>query len=163
MHPLDRFNQSWAVDFEFSTGSDLNSDPLCAVAIELRSNQTVRMWREELRARPRAPFDTGPNTVMVAYSATAELDCFLSLGWPQPCNIIDLYAEYLALNNPTPLNQRKLLHAMDAYGLVHMAPAEKEEMRKRAMTQTVWSEGDKLEMLDYCEQDTRADNNAAGN
>jgi DNA polymerase-1 len=69
MKPLDRFTQIWAVDFEFSTGSDLNPDPLCMVAIELRSEQTIRMWREELRSCSRAPFDTGPNSVMVAYSA----------------------------------------------------------------------------------------------
>jgi hypothetical protein len=33
---------------------------------------------------PKAPFDTCPNSLMVAYAADAELSCFLALGWPFP-------------------------------------------------------------------------------
>ena len=33
---------------------------------------------------------------MVAYAANAEMSCFLALGWPFPCNVLDLYVETIA-------------------------------------------------------------------
>ena len=38
----------------------------------------------------------GPRDLMVAYAANAELSCFLALGWPFPCNVLDLYVETIA-------------------------------------------------------------------
>jgi hypothetical protein len=156
VNELNRFEEVWAVDFEYPTDPDLHPDPLCMVATGLRSGRTIRLWRDELRTLRRAPFDTGPLSLMLAYSATAELDCFLSLGWPLPCNVIDLYVEYLAINNPTPRNARGLVAALAAYGLGHLAGSVKAEMQEKAMTQTEWPESERIAMLDYCAEDSIA-------
>jgi hypothetical protein len=79
------------VDFEFETsGGDYDlcpgdlPVPLWLVAYMLDENlrhvRTIRMWREELLAMIRPPFDVGPDALFVAYSAQAELTCFLALG-----------------------------------------------------------------------------------
>ena len=56
-------------------------------------------------------------TLIVAYYAPAEIGCFLSLGWPAPTWIIDLYAEFRretnALARPVrPGSLRRPLHAV---------------------------------------------------
>jgi hypothetical protein len=51
--------------------------PLCMVAHVLDEHLqhvcTIRMWRDELLASSRPPFDVGDGAVLVAYSAWAEL------------------------------------------------------------------------------------------
>jgi hypothetical protein len=39
----------------------------------LQHVRTIHLWRGEFGATP--PFDTGPNTLFVAYSAWAEMTC----------------------------------------------------------------------------------------
>ena len=47
----------------------------------------------------KAPFDTGPDAALVAHYSSAELGCFLELGWPLPTNVIDLFAEHRVETN----------------------------------------------------------------
>ena len=65
----------------------------------LRHVRTIRMWREELLASKHPPFDIGPDTLFVAYSAWAEMTCFKVLGWQFPVHIFDLHTAYLAASN----------------------------------------------------------------
>jgi hypothetical protein len=44
-------------------------------------------------------FDTGPDALFVAYSAWAEMTCFITLGWNFPEHIFDLHTAYLAASN----------------------------------------------------------------
>ena len=48
---------------------------------------------------PTPPFDIGPDTLFVAYSAWAEMTCFMTLGWQFPVHIFDLHTAYLAASN----------------------------------------------------------------
>jgi hypothetical protein len=91
-----------AVDFEFEFGGHVSfadasrsgerPRPVCVVARELRSGQTWRLWRGEFGPLP--PFPIGPDALLVAYYASAELGCFRALGWPMPANILDLFTEF---------------------------------------------------------------------
>src|SRR5437016_14330272 len=71
------------------------------VAYELDENlrhvRTVRQWRGGFGKGP--PFDTGPDTLFVAYSAWAEMICFKMLGWAFPAYIFDQHTAYLATTN----------------------------------------------------------------
>jgi len=69
-------------DFEYEvTDGDL-PNVLCMVAHVLNENlqhvRTIRVWRGEFGSTP--PFDIGPDTLFVAYSAWAEMTCFMTLG-----------------------------------------------------------------------------------
>jgi len=87
------YKQIFCVDFEFQAPAGERPRPLCMVARELRTGREWRLWRNELTALKRAPFDTGPDALFIAYSAGAELGCFLELGWPLPERVVDLLAE----------------------------------------------------------------------
>ena len=90
------FREVGAVDFEFIAPLGDRPDPVCMVALELRTGRLIRLWREELSSLSRAPFDTGPQTLFVAYFASAEIGCFKALGWPVPERILDLFTEFRA-------------------------------------------------------------------
>ena len=77
--------------------------PLCLVAHVLNENlnhvRTIKIWRYQLLASKHPPFDVGPNTLFVAYSAQAELTIFEVLGWAFPIHVYDLHTAYLANSN----------------------------------------------------------------
>jgi DNA polymerase I len=69
----------------------------------------------------------------VAYYASAELGCHLALGWPMPCRILDLCAEFRRATSGLPVPcGRGLLGALTFHGLDAMDAAEKDEMRQLA-------------------------------
>ena len=59
--------------------------------------RTIRLWCGEFGPKP--PFDIGPDTLVVAYAAWAELTCFQALKWQTPAHVLDLHAAYLATSN----------------------------------------------------------------
>src|SRR5262249_18620166 len=98
MNLLNLFREVWLVDFEFTAPDGCNPRPLCLVARELRSGRLVRLWLgEDAPAVP--PYAIGPDTLFVAYYASAEVGCHLALGWPVPQRILDLYAEFRCLTS----------------------------------------------------------------
>jgi hypothetical protein len=122
------FKEVWAVDFEFSALAGENPDPVCLVAWELRSGQRLRLWRNELGTAP--PYPTGPDVVLVAYYASAEISCHLALGWPVPERVLDLFTEFRNSTNGIPTgNGAGLLGALAYHGLDGIGALEKDEMR----------------------------------
>ena len=91
-------------------------DIVCGVAVNLRSGEVLRRWRDEMDSRPFFP--TGPGHVLIAHNAQAEMEAHLSLGWPLPAFVIDTMAENLLATNgvdglPVPAGFRgSLLAAM---------------------------------------------------
>lgn len=151
------------VDFEFDVGGHASFEdasrsgarprPVCAIAKELRSGQTWRLWRGEFPSKP--PFPIGPDALFVAYYASAELGCFRALGWPMPANILDLFAEFRdRTNGLTTLAGSGLVGALTYFGLDSVGASEKDEMRLRIL-RGACSERDE-EILDYCATDTDA-------
>jgi DNA polymerase I len=148
------FREIWACDFEFRTPPGERPHPVCMCARELRSRREIQLWEEELRI-PAAPFDVGPDSVMLAYSASAEFSCFLKLGWPPPVNVIDLFAEHRVATNGIylPLGDG-LLGALAVRGLAHIDAGEKEEMRQLILSKTEYSEEERVAILAYCMSDS---------
>src|SRR6516225_4419548 len=96
---LDRFREVWCVDFEFSAPDGERPSINCMVAREYRSKRLIRLWRDELERLDEAPFDVGPNSLFIAYYASAELGCFLILGWRLPARVLDLFVEFRRFTN----------------------------------------------------------------
>lgn len=100
-------------DFEFEFGGHEGNPPrpVCMVAKDLRSGTEWRVWRGEFGATP--PFPTGPDSLFVAYYASAEIGCFLALNWRPPEHVLDLFTEFRARTNGTDwLEGRGLLAAL---------------------------------------------------
>jgi DNA polymerase I len=159
-------------DFEYeSAGGDYNLTAgdlpkvLCMVVYVLNENlqhiRTIRNWRGDFGSAP--PFDIGPNALFVAYSAWAELTCFMTLGWKFPEHVFDLHTAYLAASNVLlPYNpdevrkrQRKRLpDACRAYGIDGWERIEKEKMSKD-IGEGRWRDYGRELVLEYCEEDIR--------
>jgi hypothetical protein len=154
--PAD-FSEVWLVDFEFRALPGERPDPICLVAIEMGTGRVVRLWQEELRGLKRAPYGTAPETLFVAYYASAELGCHLALDWPLPSHILDLFVEFRTLTNGTPTaSDQSLLGALVHFGLDGMTAVEKEQMRALALRGGPWSPEETTALLDYCESDVVA-------
>jgi hypothetical protein len=149
------YQEIWLVDFEFIAASGERPDPVCLVALELRSGRVIRQWRNEFGRAP--PYAVDPGALFVAYYASAELGCHLALGWSQPARVLDLFVEFRNHTNglETPCGSG-LLGALTYFGLDGIGATEKDEMRGLILGGGPWSEEQRAAILDYCESDTRA-------
>ncbi len=157
--PLYRlpYREIWAVDFEYVAHGGDRPEPVCRVAKELRADRVLRIWRDELHKLEAPPFPCGPDSLFIAYFASAELGCFLALGWSMPARILDLYTEFRAITNGPPLpSGRGLLGALIYYGLPHMGGEEKDDMRALVLSGGPWDTAQARAILDYCESDVDA-------
>jgi hypothetical protein len=129
----------------------------------LRHVRTIRMWREQLLATTRPPFDIGPNTLFVAYSAWAEMSCFQALQWPFPKHIFDLHTAYLAISNTLPpwdvahddsykKPGKGLADACRAFNISGWESIEKKTVAKD-IGEGRWQKYGREYILRYCEED----------
>jgi hypothetical protein len=95
--------------------------------------------------------------LFIAYYASAELGCHLALGWPQPCRVLDLFAEFRCLTAGLALpHGRGLLGVLCYFGLDCLAAEEKEGMRQLAQRGPPYTEVERRALLDYCTSDVDA-------
>ncbi len=142
------------VDTEFRSIGGNRPDTVCLVVRELRSGETRRYWQDELRNMSRAPFETGSDSLLVAFAAQAELSCFQVSSWPQPENIVDQYAEFRVQTNGSRQNA-SLLNALSFHNLPHMDASLKNLMREKILS-GCWSHEEITQILEYCEMDVDA-------
>lgn len=151
------FREVWAVDFEYQ--QDDGEKPIihCLVALELKTGRLLRIWEDELRTLSCPPYDIGPDSLFVAYTAPAEFSCHLVLGWELPVNVLDPYVEFRnRVSGHKPFHGHGLLGAMLFYGLKGIEAFEKEGMRSLAIRGGPFTASEKLALFDYCETDVRA-------
>lgn len=159
--PLSKYsNGIWLIDFEFHPERGVEGNrphPVCLVIHELVTGVTTRFWRDALLQMKHAPFPTDANSLCVAYFASAEIDCFLSLDWTTPVNLLDLYVEFRNLTNGNPLAfGATLLGAMQYYDLPFLDSDQKTTMRDLILSRGPWSVANREMILEYCESDVIA-------
>jgi hypothetical protein len=151
-----RFRAIWCVDFEFNGEPGERPRPVCMVAREFWSGKELRYWRDDLRLMSAPPFEIDDSSLFVAYYASAEIGCFLELGWQPPVNVLDLFTEHRVETNGLPVFGNGLLGALTLRGLAHMDAGEKEDMRRLILDQDSWNAPESAEILDYCASDVLA-------
>jgi DNA polymerase-1 len=150
-------------DFEYEVTDGELPNVLCMVTYVLDENlrhvRTIRMWRGDFGTTP--PFDTGPETLFVAYSAWAEMTCFMVLGWKFPKHIFDLHTAYLAASNvllpynPDEVRKRprkRLSDACRAHGIEGWERIDKETIA-RDIGEGRWRNHGREVVFEYCEED----------
>ena len=141
-----QFKAIWHVDFEYRQDANHRPVPVCMHAYERHTGTEIAMRREQLLACRRAPFDTGADSVVIAYAANAESSCFLAGNWPLPHNMIDVYVETIAAINGNPdvwpeKRRPKLPEALELFGLTPVMPVEeKDRMRDMILGHTDYTE-----------------------
>ena len=149
------FEQVWFVDFEFIPKSGERPDVVCLAAHELRSGQTLRLWRDQLGAEP--PYRTDAKVLFVCFVANAELACHLALGWPLPAKVLDLSPEFRCLvNGLKPPNGKGLLGALAYFGLDSISATWKDAMRARILKGWPFTPEERQQILEYCASDIEA-------
>ena len=161
----NNFSQIVVCDFEYEIEPGNPPNVLRMVAYVLNENlqhvRTIILWRGEFDHEP--PFDTGPDTLFVAYSAWAELACFMTLGWRFPVHVFDLHTAFLAASNillpyePDEKHKKprkRLPDACRAYGIEGWEKIDKDTMAED-IGNGLWGKYGKERVLEYCEEDVR--------
>jgi hypothetical protein len=159
------FGRIIVADFEYEVRYGELPNVLCLVTYELDETlqhvRTIRLWRGDFGTTP--PFGVGPDVLFVAYSAWAEMTCFMVLGWKFPQYIFDLHTAYLAASNILrPYNpdeeykrpRKRLSDACRAYGIDGW-----ENVDKAAISEDIgngnWQKYGRDVVLQYCEEDVK--------
>jgi DNA polymerase I len=156
------FKSIYVIDFEYRTAERLDGGypiidgarPLvvCLVAREIKTGNLIRLWYDELGSEP--PFPVDDETLFVAYAASAEMDCFLGLGWPVPRYILDPYFEFRNETNGLSLpTGNDLLGALAYHGISTITKDQKKSMRDLVMRGGPWTPQEREDILDYCQSD----------
>jgi DNA polymerase-1 len=150
------FREIWCVDFEYVSRPGETPDVVAMVAKEVGSGRVIKLWHDQLGPEPPFPVDDG--VLFVTYYASAEVGCFLQLGWPIPTRIIDLYAEFRREVNGLPVptlgdSKYNLLCALSWHHLAGITSREKKAGRDLVMAGGPWTDSERRQILDYCETD----------
>lgn len=156
----------WVVDFEFvHPDGEQIAEVHTLVAQEVKSGRRIAVCGEALQRLDVAPYDCGPDALVVAYAAEAEMQCHIALGWPMPDNVLDLLYEYRWHMNGVSFGDKaggesgsryRLIDALFAFGLPAMAAEEKDEMRQLAMRGGRYTADEEKALVEYCAEDVEA-------
>ena len=163
---LSIFGKVYVLDCEFYDQAGLPGGPVVPVALqayEVRSNTWVSLFFEEPGGTYANPLD--PSAIYFTFNASAEWNCFLSLGWALPLNCIDLYVEFGNLvsglkappqfrhpKNPEKWN-RSLLGVARWCGLPARAVGDKAAARDLILCAHPYSAQSRQSILAYCRDD----------
>ena len=151
---LPEYEQIWLWDFEYVAKPGEHPDVVCLCARELRSGQTLRLWRDQLST---PPFRTDAGVLFVCFAATAEVACHLALGWPVPEKILDLSPVFRCEVNGREVPEGKgLLGALAYFGVSSIGAKRKDAMRTRILQGWPFSPEEQEQILDYCASDIDA-------
>jgi len=149
----DDFSRIWHLDFEFHQPPGERPQPICLAAYESRTGQWVESFNPT-----NPPYDARDDSLFVSYAASAEMSCYLALGWELPRHVIDLYAEYRLLTNSIDRDNRyssSLLAAAAHFKIPHVESEVKDRMRALCIRGDPFSESEKHSLLEYCKSDVK--------
>jgi DNA polymerase-1 len=164
------FREAVSGDFEFRIKPGGLPHVVCVVFRFLRSGRELRLRRDELLRMRQAPFDIDQD-VFVGFYTSAEMLCFMQLGWPLPRHVIDLFAEHRCLTNGMPFKRERkktasvsgkahkrngrdsLLNALAIRGLGHIDADLKDEIRNLILTVEEPTPEQWVLILGYCASD----------
>ena len=150
------FHSAWVCDFEFHQPKGEIPSPICMSAVELRTGEERNVWFPGADVA-RCPLPLGRRHLFLAYYASAELGCFLALGWAFPRSVIDLYFEFRCSTNGLRVPAGSgLLGACTYHGINAMPASVKSVNQSLAIRGGPYSDGERAALQKYCLEDVRA-------
>jgi hypothetical protein len=153
------------IDSEFDAKKGQGEPPgppvcICAIEIDQYGRETEHRLAAPYPPKPPWQHDDGPHLTIV-YAGSAEAGSFMHVSWPFPSPTIDLYAEYMVVNNTemvrkggdSKLPGPSLIQACQRYGVTGMDPTYKEDMRSLAYTKTNHTPEEIALLQNYCLDD----------
>jgi hypothetical protein len=150
------FRHAWVIDSEYRQPWGERPTPHCIVARCIITGEEIRYWCGGGIWLP-CPFRLDGSELFIAYAADAEMGCFLQLGWSIPPCILDLFPEYLRMQNGRPREHRKdgLIDALAHFGEPAMGADEKDQLRQIAIDGPKTPQ-EQRDLVDYCVLDVDA-------
>lgn len=172
----------WVADSEFhssfkSPKSDLLDGqggrpvPVCFVFHNPITGETREQFYRAGEPTPPPPVSLGADTLVVAFTATAELTTMLALWDRMSARVLDLDIEWRHIHNEeyklkemkiearnargsdSELSPLGLLGVCAVHGISTRDQQHKDEMRNLILTGGPWSADDERKILDYCGED----------
>jgi hypothetical protein len=163
---VDEFQKVYVIDTEYYEQHDYPGGAVVPVALqayEVTSGAWVSLFFEDVHAKYQNPLD--PDALYLAFNASAEWNCFLSLGWKLPRNCVDFYIEdgnftsglkpppeFRRCKDPTKWD-RSLLGVVCRCGLPVRAIADKEAARSVILRGHPYSTDQRQLIMNYCADD----------
>ena len=150
---IAEFAKIWLPDFEFRQPDGELPEVKCMVAREWYSGELIRI---PFGVEPvDCPFEE--DSLIVAFYASAEISCYLQLGWPVPKHLLDLYPEFKNIRcGRRPAAGWGLLAACHHYGITTGTTAESKDEFRQLAQKEVLTEEEFGQLLDYCQSDVDA-------
>ena len=157
------FQEIWCVDTEFYPGPGKNNGgaegdpptPLCLAAYEMRSGRIIRLWQDELRARPFPPYRLDASALIIGYMLSAEFGTHIALGWGEPACALDAYIEFRHYTNDGSIKSGdrekgfySLAGALRYFLEDELDTAHKKDMRDRIVEGPPFSLQERQDILD---------------
>lgn len=158
MIAYDGSSRIWGIDTEWGYRKELVDyesafEPVVFCAVRLDSDERVAFWGHDPHLRKFVADNT--DALFVAHNATAEMKYLLRVGVPLPTYWYDtMIEERYCTNQPNP-PRVSLSESLHRYGLPHLAPLVKDELRNRIL-HLQFDLDDKRarqEIKDYCLSD----------
>jgi hypothetical protein len=90
------YRRAWVVDTEYPF--DNHPRVRCLCAVDLLSNEWREVWLAGA-AHPPCPFEMAADELFIFCAADADVNVFITLGWPIPRNVIDVLVEFRRIHN----------------------------------------------------------------
>ena len=153
----------YCVDFEFQVVEGNHPVVHCMCYREVISGAEVKLHGDDLRNLKQSPIPTGPEHLFVPYYGSAELGCYLALGWEFPEAIFDVYVAFvmamygrLSREQMRQKGWRSLVGAVAFVTGEQNAFPEKKAMRELAIRGAPFTDDEMSQLLEYCLDDARA-------
>jgi hypothetical protein len=163
------FREIWCVDTEYYPGPGRANGgrdgdpitPLCLVAHEMRSGRTVRLWQDELGRFP--PYRLDADALVIGYMISAEFGTHIALGWGEPARALDAYVEFRHYVNDGAAKAEdrdkgfySLAGSLRYFCEDELDIAHKRDMRDRILQGPPFTDQERRDIIEYCEDDVRA-------
>jgi DNA polymerase-1 len=148
---FDEYSGVYFVDTEFRQPEGEIPEVHCLV-YRPKGGLCRQLWTDYGEAMPSFLGDA--NNLIVCYSAAAEWQSFQALGWDVKCDVLDLWVVFRRLTNGlVQLNKTGQLDALAVFSVQGCCKGHKTQMREMAIRGGPFTDLEKRELMDYCQQD----------
>lgn len=154
------WKHAWVIDFEFIPHRGSLPDPVtCMAARCLITGEKRSLWLYDKWAP--CPFDMADDELFLAHSASAEVSCFIALGWTLPTRVIDTMVEVARVRNggvcqlddDNSTYEPSLLRSLVYFGIPARSAGEKDEMIALVLRGGPYTQQEMEDIQAYCATD----------
>ena len=148
---FEEYDAIWDVKFAFSQPPGEVPAPFYLVAEDVHTGQRIHLTGNDLQ-KSMPPFTTEERSLFIGYDAAVEWGCFLSLGWPLPKQVLDLYVEFRNLTYNLPIvEDYSLTNVLAYYGIDSPLASGAQTIPERMTWREPFTENEKHSLKQYCD------------